>query len=525
MAPWERFVTEAGRMELIASLNPELPARTWAALVPPGSSSVHLVHGSKVDVLDDAFVEGAWAGDFEGLGFRDEFLIGSAGVVEADRAVFNCPDHNLEKLAVIDSERGTTVSNSFALALAVSGTELDPGYRTYRNAFESFKHGTRRAQRILPLRGGTATLAYCDDVSVGPNGVEMRERVVGRRDFTSFGDYVNHLRTVLQRLLDNARAPGRQDRLAPLVTVSSGFDSAACAALAGTVGCTDACTMVRRDDHGNLVDHGGPVVSALGMTLHEVDRFAYLQSPVPLEPEFLGGGYGAIDITMAGLEPIAGGRLVITGIHGDAVWSFEDLPNLDQLRRGDSAGASFAEFRFRTDWLHLPLPFIGARGWASLRSISGSPDMQPWRLGGHYDRPIPRRILREAGVGPDLFGREKHGYIAKFATGSSLDITLSPAAAEEFRDFVARTAHRDPSSLERYAKHLRKIDKARRARPSRMSRASAPLIDAVTRRVLGGPGEHTLNSRYGQASLLVVWGIERMRSRYRRQLDVVGSLP
>jgi hypothetical protein len=510
-------------MELAASPNPNLPPRSWAAVVPQGSASVTLHHGSGIDVLDDAFVEGAWAGEFEDLGFRSEFLIGSAGALEGDRVVFCSPDHNLEKLTVITTDRGTTVSNSFAFALAASDTELDPGYRTYRNAFESFKHGTRRAQRVLPLRGGTARLAYCDDVSVGAGGIEVRERAVGRRDFSSFEDYVGYLRSTFERLVANASSPARTDRFSPLATVSSGFDSAACAALARSLGCVDACTIVRRDEEGNLVDHGGQIVSALGMTLHEIDRLAYLESSVALEPEFLGSGYAAQDITMAGLEPLVEGRLVVTGIHGDAVWSLERRPDLDQLRRGDSAGATFAEFRFRTNWLHLPLPFVGARGVASLRAISASEAMEPWRRGGHYDRPIPRRILQEAGVSPDLFGQEKHGYVGKLRTGTSLTVSFSPAVAEEFRRFVAGTAHRDPSSLERFARPLRRIDAARRARPGKVSRAVAPLIDAAASRLLGGPADHTLNSRYDQGALATIWGIEYMRDRYRRQLEVVGS--
>jgi hypothetical protein len=512
-------------MELVASPNPNLPPRSWAAVLPSGSTSARLHHGSGIDVLDDAFVEGAWAGEFEDLGFRSAFLIGSAGSVEDDHVVFCAPDHNLEKLTVITTETGTTVSNSFAFALAVSGTDLDPGYRTYRNAFESFKHGTKRAQRVLPLRGGTARLAYCDDVSVGPGGVEVRERNVGRRDFSSFEDYVDHLRSTLERLLANVRAKGRKDRFEPLATVSSGFDSAACAALARPFGCVDGCTIVRRDEQGNLVDHGGPLIAALRMTLHEIDRLAYLQSPVALEPEFLGGGYAIQDITMAGLEPLVGGRLVITGIHGDAVWSLEDRPDLEHLRRGDSAGATISEFRLRSDWLHLPLPFIGARGVASLRTVSAAPAMQPWRYGGHYDRPIPRRILQEAGVSPDLFGQVKHGYVGKLKTGTSLTVSLSAAAADEFKDFVARTAHRDPSSLERFARPLRKIDGARRARPGRMARTIEPVIDLIARGLLGGPADHTLNSRYDGGALAVVWGIEHMRNRYLQQLDVVESLP
>jgi hypothetical protein len=512
-------------VKLVASPNPHLPARSWAALIPSGSSTVTLHHGRGIEVRDEAFVEGAWAGEFDGRGFRDEFLIGSAGALERDRVVFCSPDHNLEKLTVISTAGGTTVSNSFAFALAASDTDLDPGYRTYRNAFESFKHGTRRAQRVLPLRGGTARLAYCDDVVVGSGDVELRERIVGRREFSSFQDYVGYLRETLERILANADSVARVKRFSPLATVSSGFDSAACAALARSLGCTDACTIVRRDDEGNLVDHGGPIVAALGMELHEIDRLAYLDLPAPLEPEFLGSGYAAQDITMAGLEPIVDGRLVVTGIHGDAVWSLEDRPDLDQLRRGDSAGATLAEFRFRSDWLHLPLPFIGALGVASLRAISASDEMRPWRFGGHYDRPIPRRILQEAGVSPDLFGQTKHGYVGKLRTGTSLTVGFSPAAAEEFRRFVASGAHRHPGSLERFARPLRRVDASRRARPGRMSRAMVPMIDAATKTLLGGPADHTLNSRYDDAALAPVWGIEHLRDRYRRQLERAGSVP
>jgi len=41
-------------------------------------------------------------------------------------------------------------------------------------------------------------------------------------------------------------------------------------------------------------------------------------------------------------------------------------------------------------------------------------EMAPWRLGSDYDRPIPRRILEEAGIPRQLFGTRKKAVVETY---------------------------------------------------------------------------------------------------------------
>ena len=66
-----------------------------------------------------------------------------------------------------------------------------------------------------------------------------------------------------------------------------------------------------------------------------------------------------------------------------------------------------AELRLVVGFVHLPLPFMGARRKADIVKITESSEMDPWRLETDYDRPIARRIAEEAGVPRHLFGRSR----------------------------------------------------------------------------------------------------------------------
>ena len=53
---------------------------------------------------------------------------------------------------------------------------------------------------------------------------------------------------------------------------------------------------------------------------------------------------------------------------------------------------------------------IDARAWREVSAcpeieyLACSDEMAPWSLGNDYDRPIPRRIVEEAGIPRALFG-------------------------------------------------------------------------------------------------------------------------
>src|SRR5690606_29171722 len=59
--------------------------------------------------------------------------------------------------------------------------------------------------------------------------------------------------------------------------------------------------------------------------------------------------------------------------------------------------ASLQEFRLNTGFVVFAPAMIAASHGRVIAAISDSGTMSAWSIGGHYDRPIPRRIAEEAG--------------------------------------------------------------------------------------------------------------------------------
>lgn len=78
-----------------------------------------------------------------------------------------------------------------------------------------------------------------------------------------------------------------------------------------------------------------------------------------------------------------------------------------QFRGADTNGLGFCEYRLIRGVFHCPVPFWGFARADDLFELSHAPEMKPWSIGGSYDRPIPRRILEEAGVPREMFGMKK----------------------------------------------------------------------------------------------------------------------
>jgi hypothetical protein len=121
---------------------------------------------------------------------------------------------------------------------------------------------------------------------------------------------------------------------------------------------------------------------------------------------FACAGLGGEDALYASFAGKLRGGLVVTGFHGDKVWDLHAQPN-DLLKRGDLSGASLGEFRLQSDFVHVPIPFIGGRRHPEIAAIARSAEMRPFSVGGAYDRPIARRIAEEAGVLRETFGVNK----------------------------------------------------------------------------------------------------------------------
>jgi len=172
------------------------------------------------------------------------------------------------------------------------------------------------------------------------------------------------------------------------------------------------------------------------------------------------------------------------------------------------SGHGLGEFRLRIGFLHLPLPYIGARHGPAIYRITHSREMDPWRLGtGYYDRPIARRMAEEAGVPRAAFGHQKFG--TAVAAWRELN-------AESRADFDAFVASEIPEPVRRRLDHrprASRIDHHRRLAYFRTHYSHLPMADWLAR-ASGLERLHLLHNSVNQYQFH--WGFERTRERYRQ---------
>jgi hypothetical protein len=178
------------------------------------------------------------------------------------------------------------------------------------------------------------------------------------------------------------------------------------------------------------------------------------------------------------------------------------------------AGASLAEFRLRVGFVHFPVPQSHHRLLPDLQRLSASVEMVPWRIGGEYDRPIPRRIVEEAGIPRELFAVEKKAItqIFHYEQTEPLRELLSPRSFQAFSDYVgsrkpiASYGRRMRFQLGRVV-HWIYSRVAWRMNTRRGRRGLPPLkAPSWVRRFRRVPTQNCF---------LVHWGVDRLLERYR----------
>src|SRR5438034_6886488 len=86
--------------------------------------------------------------------------------------------------------------------------------------------------------------------------------------------------------------------------------------------------------------------------------------------------------------------VLFTGFQGDEVWALDPWELAYQTAgvvRGDTTALMLSEIRLKSGFVNVAVPALLARGIRDLAALSAAPEMAPWRRGGTYDRPIPRR--------------------------------------------------------------------------------------------------------------------------------------
>jgi hypothetical protein len=481
-------------MDIAATVEPGLPALAWLVECEEGRMQARC--GPAVEISGRGLFEGSWTGDFPAFDFdHADYIFGTGVRIRDNSPVFVPPSHTLDALYVWLRSGGYCVSNS--LAFLCEHARIDLPYAGYGRRFASVVLGIARYRQEIHrnARGRLCRVVY--NPFCITNGSVRPGRSAASPGFDDFRSYRSHLADVLRRASDNAACPDRKRTYAPLATCSTGYDSSACAVLARETGCRTAITF--GTDRTGKADSGREVGARLGLEVAELPGHAGNWAPDGLaEVEFCASGLGGDDVVFLQAAEALRGRMLVTGFHGDSVWGLDKQAGTT-IERGDLSGGSLGELRLRLPFVHLPLPFVGAREWPEIRRIGRSEEMQSYRIGGKYDRPIPRRILEEAGVPRGLFGQEKK------MVSSLLFIDRTRLSSESRHDFLEQEARVVGGRKLRY--HLRRLAFHGRLTAGR-------LLPRLQRLFLGDYRifEHT-HPRSGDAVFL--WALRRQRRVYR----------
>ncbi|UVT19554.1 MAG: hypothetical protein H8K03_17450 [Nitrospira sp.] len=434
-------------MLLQALANPSLPKLAWVAEVDRTKDVVTLQHGSGVEVRSTFFIEGVWNGPFEEGDFSDtDCVFGTGGILGEESIRFVTSACTTDYLFYADTPGLVTVSNSLPLLLGSIGDALDPRYLGYPEICDSIMEGINRYRRDIPTQRGMVRRQMYRNLDVSREKVFETEKRMPPR-FRSFKEYRSYLQENYALIAANARDPQRTHPLEIWSTQSKGYDTTAVNAIARTYGIDKVFTVTKakqvgvlaHQDEGELPDDdGGEICESLGLSCIRLNRRAFTEE---FDQEYLYycGLHHNQDANLKDISKhISKVGVLLTGTHG-TIWYTKTClgkrAHLDsELRKWDMGGHGMAELRLVAGFIHVPLPFIGARRKEDIVEITESSEMNPWRLGNAYDRPIARRIAEEAGVPRHAFGQSKMGSVVLFPGPS---VPYGRALRIEFFNYLA----------------------------------------------------------------------------------------
>ncbi|MEN1681386.1 MAG: hypothetical protein AAGJ46_17525 [Planctomycetota bacterium] len=471
--------------------------------------------GYGVEVFQNWFGEIVWDGEFDQAGFdATDVVFGSGGKQAGGSVLFVGASHTMDRLQTLESAGRWWVSNSLVCLMEATGAEIDPLCREYARRFASIISGLDRCHRRVPTSVGDVELVYCDNVRLQDGRLRREPKPTISRDVSTYFKYREFLESTLRRCAKNMRSPSRQRPYEYLGTISTGFDSPACAALADSAGLKDVVTFATaRDD---LCDDGSAIASRMNMKAEAISRDAWAELPLP-EPPFLSSDAKGEDVFFAGLGSRLERRVLLTGYAAGA-WSAACRAN-PELKRVDQSGLSLTEFRLWSDFIHLPVPTIGVRSASEDDVQHRSHDLQSWASGKRYDKPFCRRLLVESGVPAEEFGQQKKAASVLVFDRRSL---LSPGSLADFREHLRQARGSRP--LAAICHRSRDTAEVAASRAIWLGLAAARAIARVVplrwlRRIaessrLAEAAHYEPLSRY-----LFPWALAHARRRYRESAD------
>lgn len=407
-----------------------LPKLSWLGIVDISRQTLRVYHGHAVETRQNFFVEGCWDGPFQ-EGALDEFecVNGTGARILDNSVIFVPPSNTLDSLFYKQTEGSVAVSNSLPFLLAFCNDKLDPSFDGYDRVFDSIANGINHHQQWIKTVGGHVNRLLYRNLKVSRMGCEFLDK---RRPpgFPAFQEYVDYLEQTYAKLVANVRDPARRTAMQVFSTQSRGYDTTAINSIAVKHGIDKVFTCTTARDKSAFVGHerelksddGTDIGKALGFDCIAIDRLAYQLTGLPEEALYFAGAHQIADVNLLEINGhVASTAVLLNGTLGE-IWrakEYYDPYRLhwvnDELIRCDLSQHGMGEVRLQAGIVSLPFPFIGARSRLDIYRIACSAEMDPWRLGGGYDKAIARRIAEERGAPRGLFGQTKLNTTVGFA--------------------------------------------------------------------------------------------------------------
>jgi hypothetical protein len=397
---------------------PAWPKLAWLANVRFDLGRVVLHCGSAVERVERGLVEGVWDAPFDQGFTRAEHFFGSGILVGAQEVTIVPSAALVDRVLLRTQPGGAWISNSLAALLGMTDGLVVPSVGTVRS-MSAIRKGIEKYDATLPLANGDAvSQLYYHNYVLSPAGLQ-RSPKAAPRPIETYAEYRDLLAEAMERLGHNARDRARRTSVALLGTMSRGYDSPAACLLGKRAGLRACFTATRSNSLAFLSsaateDDGSPIASLLDLEIRPLGLL-----PTKDELYYLAGSFDPETIfsdVARTVEQSGDLAVLFTGYHGDMAWrsdAFDDEERAPAVIRHDISGLNLTEIRLKAGFFNVAVPFILVRSQASITRISQSAEMAEWRLGTDYDRPIPRRLLEEAGVPRELFGVRKKAILER----------------------------------------------------------------------------------------------------------------
>ncbi|MBW1784086.1 MAG: hypothetical protein JRL30_25525 [Deltaproteobacteria bacterium] len=416
-------------MQIKHIMRSQLPKLAWLADTHLDTGTAYVYHGDRLEVQKTFFIEGTWNGDFDKGEFdQTECVFGTGAVLKRESIIFVSSATTTDALFYRSEASRCIVSNSLPFILAFTGDSLDPTYHRYHVHNESILGGINRYDKTIRTTKGKIAHLFFRNLEVNNLGPREIDKPLPE-PFNSYHDYYHYLVNNYHLITTNIRSERRATKLSICSTQSKGYDTTAINAVSSLFGIDKVftCTKAKgegayadRDKHLQQDDDGSEICKSLGLHCTPVDRRAY---EIRFADEYLyyasqheNQDANFVDIVRR-ITPIT---ILLTGVLGEIWYTSNCARNgryyIDsELKRWDLGGHGLSEVRLQSGFIQLPFPYMGAQRREDIQKISDAPEMRPWRLNNHYDRPIPRRMAEERGVPRALFGQTKLATVVEFA--------------------------------------------------------------------------------------------------------------